>query len=109
MKPEQMCKRFLAEDIALKNINHNINLNKQILALTFMKHTLDEVYKTAGKYLTDLIIGVFDKEQSENIPFWFYQPNTALNGKSPFELCNEGHPEELEKKLMDSVTAAQGG
>jgi hypothetical protein len=71
-------------------------------------HTIDDVYKVAGKYLTDLIIGVVDKDKVKNIPNWFYQPNNALKGKSPFELCEEGHSDELEKKLMDIITAAQG-
>ena len=73
------------------------------------KYTIDDVYKIAGKDLTDLIIAVTDKDKVHMIPSWFYQSRSALGGKSPCEICNEGHPEKLEKMLMDILTAAQGG
>ena len=73
-----------------------------------MKYIIQDVYHIAGERITNLLIGISDKDLVKNIPEWFYQPNKAFDGKSPFEVCKEGHPERLERKLMDILTAAQG-
>ncbi len=71
-------------------------------------YTLHDVYKVAGEKITKLIITLTDKNKVSEVPNWFYTPNKGLNGKSPFEICKE-NPVRLETKLMDILTAAQGG
>lgn len=72
----------------------------------YMKPTLDDVYESAGKNLTDKMIAITGEK---NIVEWFYEPNKAFDDKSPYDLCNEGNSNELERVVMDILTAAQGG
>ncbi|MBR9683283.1 DUF2384 domain-containing protein [Candidatus Woesearchaeota archaeon] len=77
---------------------------------------LKEIYKVANqelmlpgenvKTLADLAAAVVGKE---NLVDFFYQPNKALNDKTPYELCKEGKSDLLELKLMDILTSAHGG
>jgi len=71
------------------------------------QHTLKDVYKIAGKDLTDKMLAVATKK--DNLVKWFYKPNKFLKNKSPYEICREGKQSELEKAIMDVLTAAQGG
>ena len=71
-----------------------------------MKYILDNVYESAGKELTDKMIAVVGEE---NIVKWFYEVNKAFNNKSPYDLCEEGNSDELEKVVMDILTVAHGG
>ena len=70
-----------------------------------MEYTLDNVYESAGKELTDKILSVVGKE---NIVNFFYEPNKAFEGKSPHDLCKEGNSNKLNEVMMDILTAAHG-
>ncbi len=71
-----------------------------------MKYTLDDVYGSAGKELTDKMLAVVGKE---NIVECFYKPNKGLDNKRPYDLCHEGNSGKLERAIMDILTAAHGG
>lgn len=70
-----------------------------------MTLTLDDIYKIVGNDLADKLVVVVGKE---DIVEWFYEPNKALDGKSPRE-SHMKDPHKLERVLMDILMGAQGG
>lgn len=70
------------------------------------QYTWQDVYNTAGENLAKKLLAL--NEDRDSLIKWFYEPNKALKGKSPNEFCLEGKNKELEKKVMDILTAAQG-
>ncbi len=57
-----------------------------------------------------LIKALMDEDTpDERIVEWFHSPNRALEMKSPKDLVYENKLDVLIKKLMDVLTAAQGG
>jgi len=72
------------------------------------KYTIEDVYKVAGEDLTEKMLALLDNNK-EDLVTLFYEPNRALKGKSPYNFCLEGKHDELDRILMDILTAAQGG
>lgn len=75
------------------------------------KYSLEEVYKSIGKNerLRELIDHFREDVDQDSFVEWWYDSNNKGLGKSPDEVCKEGKQKELEKMLMDILTAAQGG
>ena len=59
-------------------------------------YSIQDVYKSIG-------------ENEENLLEWWYDSNNKALGKSPDDFCKEGKQKQLERILMDVLTAAHGG
>lgn len=76
-------------------------------------YSIEEIYEVAreGSHLCkvlDTLRHHYFPEDDPSFIQWWYDHNGRL-GQSPDQLCKEGKEEELEKILMDILTAAQGG
>ena len=68
------------------------------------KHSIEDLYRDAGKDLADKILGCIKEKAA--IP-WFYTAKVPLlEDKIPYELCKQGKHEEVEmviEALMGGV------
>jgi len=83
--------------------------------MTEKNYSIHDVYKSIGenenlKKCVDSLKGERFLGNEENLLEWWYDHNIkGLGGKSPDEACKEGKQNELERMLMDIITAAHGG
>ncbi len=59
-----------------------------------VKHTIEDIEKLVGKDITNRLLGVITEGGIVN---WFYRPNDEFEGKTPYELCQSGDEESLER------------
>lgn len=58
---------------------------------------IQEMYKTAGKELTEQVINTFgDEDYARN---WFYSSLFAFGWKRPYDYCKEGKISEVKDEL----------
>lgn len=73
---------------------------------------INRIYQTAGESLSKVLevfyCSSFFPDEKHFVQWWYESDNKKF-GKSPDELCKEGRQYELEKTLMDIITAAHGG
>lgn len=67
--------------------------------------TLEDVYKAAGKRLTDKMLKIIDEEY---LPVWFYKPLRVLEDRSPYDMCRKKGKEKRKLKfLIDDILAKE--
>jgi uncharacterized protein (DUF2384 family) len=59
-------------------------------------YSIDDLYKVAGADLTQKVLDLFEGNEASSIR-WFYNPNRALGYKTPYSVCQEGNPGEVER------------
>ena len=68
-----------------------------------MDRTLEDVYKAAGKRLTDKMLKVIGEDY---LPIWFYRPLRVLEDNSPDEMCRKKGKEKRKLRfLIDDILA----
>lgn len=62
-------------------------------------YIIDNVYKTAGKDLTDRLLAIFQDKQQ--VVDWFYQPIKVLDDSKPSDLCGTKKQYILEQVISE--------
>ena len=58
-----------------------------------IKHAIEDIKALAGEDITNRLLDIITERGIVN---WFYKPNDAFKGRTPYELCQSGDAESLE-------------